>query len=111
MPNKSGFIISFVLSLILFAPKVGAKAPPPNFKVTNEMIYQKLIEIEKRQAVFEEKFKQIDERFEQIDKRFEELREDINKRFDDMFHYLNILVAIFSTFTIKKRECSPLNER
>ena len=67
-------------------------------KVTNEMIYQKLVEIErrvgeieKRQAVFEERFKQIDERFEDIDKRFEdmnkrfeELREDMNKRFEDM---------------------------
>ncbi len=67
-------------------------------KVTNEMIYEKLIKIEKRQAVFEEKFKQIDKRFEDIDKRFaeidkrfedmnrrfEELREDMNKRFEDM---------------------------
>ncbi|RUM42990.1 MAG: hypothetical protein DSY34_00830 [Desulfurobacterium sp.] len=64
------------------------------------MIYQKLIEIEKRQAVFEERFKQIDKRFEQIDRRFEELRADMNQRFDDMFHYLNILAAIFTTFTV-----------
>ncbi len=59
--------------------------------ITNEMIYQKLVdierrvaEIEKRQAIFEERFKQIDRRFRQIDKRFEELREDMNKRFEDV---------------------------
>jgi len=98
-----------------------AETLPPNFKVTNEMIYQKLIEIEKRQAVFEERFKQIDrrfeqidrrfeqvdkrfeqidKRFEQIDRRFEELKADMNQRFDDMFRYLNILAAIFTTFTV-----------
>jgi DNA repair exonuclease SbcCD ATPase subunit len=63
---------------------VAYSAPPPGFKVTNEMIYQKLIEIEQRQAIFDEKFKQIDKRFEQIDRRFEELREDINRRFEDV---------------------------
>ena len=41
------------------------------------MIYQKLIEIEKRQAVFEERFKQ-------IDRRFAELREDMNRRFEQV---------------------------
>jgi len=53
-------------------------------KVTNEMIYQKLIEIEKRQAVFEERFKQIDKRFEDMNKRISELREDMNKRFEQV---------------------------
>ncbi len=75
-----------------------AKEKEFKIKVTNKMIYEKLIKIEKRQAVFEEKFKQIDKRFEDIDKRFaeidkrfedmnrrfEELREDMNKRFEDM---------------------------
>ena len=89
----------FVFLFFSFLPAaVGAKTLPPNFKVTNEMIYQKLIEIEKRQAVFEERFKQIDRRFEQIDrrfeqidrrfeqvdKRFEELRTDMNRRFEEM---------------------------
>jgi nitrate reductase NapE component len=83
------------------------------FKVTNEMIYQKLIEMEKRQAVFAERFKQIDKRFEQIDKRFEdvnkcfeELRADMNKRFEqvdkrfeEMMSFLKIIVGIFTTLT------------
>ena len=69
------------------------------------MIYQKLLdierrvsEIEKKQAIFEERFKQIDrrfrelkddmnKRFELIDKRFEDMNkrfEDMNKRFEDI---------------------------
>jgi len=86
--KKAGML---VLILTIFLPSIGFSAPPPNFKVTNEMIYRKLIEIEERQAVFEERFKQIDKRFEQIDKRFEdmnkrfeELREDMNKRFEQI---------------------------
>ncbi|NPA53059.1 MAG: hypothetical protein GXO21_00145 [Aquificae bacterium] len=90
-------------------------------KITNEMIYQKLIEIEKRQVIFEERFKQIDRRFEQIDKRFEQidkrfedinkrfeqinkriddLREDMNKRFEQMFTFLWIITGIFTTLTL-----------
>ncbi len=62
--------------------------------ITNEMIYQKLVdierrvvEIEKKQAVFEERFNQIDKRFEDINGRFEDINkrfEDINKRFEDI---------------------------
>jgi hypothetical protein len=80
--------LRFPISLIvLMFPLSVYSAPPPNFKVTNEMIYQKLIEIEQRQAVFDERFKQIDKRFEQIDKRFEDINkrfEDVNKRFEDV---------------------------
>jgi biopolymer transport protein ExbB/TolQ len=96
-----------ILLVTLFLPSVAFPALPPNFKVTNEMIYQKLVEIEKRQAVFEERFKQIDKRFEQIDKRFEqidkrfeqvdrrleELREDMNMRFEQHLKYLGWLIA------------------
>jgi nitrate reductase NapE component len=78
-----------VLLIGLLLPSLAYSAPHPSFKVTNEMIYQKLIDIEQRQAIFDERFKQIDNRFEQIDKRFEdmnkrfeELREDMNKRFE-----------------------------
>ena len=111
----------FVLLVTLLLPSVAFSSLPPNFKVTNEMIYQKLVEMEKRQAVFGEKFKQIDRRFEQIDKcfeqidkrfeqidrrfeqidrrfeqidrRFEELREDINRRFEQHLTYLGWLIA------------------
>ena len=76
-------------------------------KVTNEMIYQKLVEIERRvgeiekkQAVFEERFKQIDRRFEDIDKRFGELREDMNKRFDQLYTFLWIITGIFTAIMV-----------
>ena len=75
-------LILLVLSILL--NPILSFAKTTGFKVTNEMIYQKLIEIEKRQAVFEERFKQIDKRFEQIDKRFEESRADMNKRFEQV---------------------------
>jgi hypothetical protein len=61
-----------IFLLILFPARGYSKE---GLRVTNEMIYEKLIEIEKRQAIFEEQFKQ-------MDRRFEELREDMNKRFE-----------------------------
>ena len=100
-----------ILLVVLLLPSGAFSVPLPNFKVTNEMIYQKLTEIEKRQAVFEERFKQIDKRFEQIDKRFEqidkrfeqidrrfeqidrrfqELREDMNKRLEELREDMNM---------------------
>jgi len=79
-------------------------------KITNEVIYQKLIdierrvvEIEKRQAVFEERFKQIDKRFEQIDKRFEDMNkrfEDMNKRFEQIINFLWIITGIFTAIMV-----------
>jgi len=50
-------------------------------KVTNEMIYEKLLAMEKRQAVLEARFQEFKE---SVDKRFEELREDMNKRFEQV---------------------------
>ena len=99
-------ILIFLALSILLSP-VLSFAKNTGFRVTNEMIYQKLIEIEKRQAVFEERFKQIDKRFEQIDKRFEELRadmnkrfEDMNKRFDEMMSFLKMIVGIFTALVV-----------
>jgi nitrate reductase NapE component len=84
-------MIIAVLLIALLIPSIAFSAISKEFKVTNEMIYQKLVEIEyrvveieKKQSVFEEKFKTIDKRFEDVDKRFEELREDMNRRFEDM---------------------------
>ena len=110
-----------MLLIALLLPSVTFSAPTPNFKVTNEMIYQKLVETEKRQAIFEERFKQIDrrfdqidQRFEQIDKRLEELREDMNKsfelidkrfedineRFDQLINFLWMITGIFTTIMV-----------
>ncbi len=107
----SGLILSIILCGQVFAAQ-------PTEKITNEMIYLKLLEIEKRQAVLEvqfrefktsvdRRFQQVDKRFEelredmnkrfeQVDKRFEELREDMNKRFDQLYTFLWIVTGIFS---------------
>ena len=112
---------TLTLIIAVLLPCTGFTAARPNFKVTNEMLYQKLIEIEKRQAVFEERFKQIDrrfeelredinKRFEQVDKRFEDINkrfEDINKRFeevnarfDQIVNFLWMLTGIFTAIMV-----------
>jgi len=94
----------FILLVTLIFPLSVYSAPPPNFKVTNEMIYQKLIEIEQKQAVFDERFKQIDKRFEQIDKRFEAIDkrfEDMNRRFDQLYTFLWIITGIFTAIMVR----------
>jgi hypothetical protein len=69
-------LIVGVLMVILFTPPVYAS------KVSNEMIYRKLLEMEKRQAIMEVEFKvfrkQVDERFDSVRERFD----SIDKRFD-----------------------------
>ena len=88
-------ILIFLALSILLSP-VLSFAKNTGFRVTNEMIYQKLIEIEKRQAVFEERFKQIDKRFEQIDKRFE----DMNKRFEEQNQLFRWIVGILGGIVV-----------
>ena len=89
--RKVIWLMIMVVLILTGAFDVTYGSSDQRLKVTNEMIYQKLVEIErrvgeieKRQAIFEERFKQIDKRFEDMNKRFEELREDMNKRFEDM---------------------------
>lgn len=109
---------------VLFSPSF-VKAQQQYVKVTNGMIYQKLIEIEKRQAVLEAEFKasreetnrrfedvnkrfedlekNIDKRFEMIDKRFEDINrrfDDINRRFNELINFLWMITAIFTTLTL-----------
>ena len=101
----------FILTIVLLLPLTVYSAPLPNFRVTNEMIYQKLIQIEQRQAIFDERFKQIDRRFEELredmnkrfedmNRRFEELREDMNKRFEQLYTFLWIITGIFTAIMV-----------
>jgi len=76
-------------------------------RVTNEMIYEKLLEVEKRlvqlerrQAVLEAQFREfrewVDKRFEQVDRRFQETRADMNARFEQLYTFLWIITGIFT---------------
>ncbi|MDY6861636.1 MAG: hypothetical protein SV062_01440, partial [Thermodesulfobacteriota bacterium] len=60
----------------------------------------KMLEIDKRFEQIDKRFEQIDKRFEQVDKRFSELREDINKRFDQMMDFFYILAGIFTALIV-----------
>ncbi len=100
MRNLFKALMVLVLVLIGTCSVSYGKSRKAEVGVTNEMIYQKLVEMEKRQAIFEERFKQIDNRFKQIDKRFEELREDMNKRFDQLYTFLWIITGIFTAIMV-----------
>jgi predicted PurR-regulated permease PerM len=108
MVRRVRFFTMLFLSILVLGGKVYASS---GMKVTNEMIYTKLLEIEKRQAILEAQFRefkeQVDKRFEQVDKRFEELREDMNKRFEQvdrrfeqLYTFLWIITGIFTTLTL-----------
>ena len=43
---------------------------------------------------------EMDKRFEPIDKRISELREDMNKRFDQMTSFFYILAGIFTSLVV-----------
>ncbi len=99
--------ILVVVSLLLSGTAYGGKRGG----ITNEMIYAKLLEIEKRQAVLEaqfrefkesvdKRFEEVNKRFEQVDKRFGELRGDMNARFDQLYTFLWIITAIFTALVV-----------
>ena len=48
------------------------------------------------EATLQTFMQQVDKRFEQVDKRIEDLREDMNKRFEQMMTFLWILAGIFT---------------
>jgi len=86
----------FLLLFFLFPCAVLAEeVPPPNFKVTNEMIYRELLELKLHQArmeerfeerfkAFDEKFKALDEKFKAFDEKFKAFEEKF-KAFDEKF--------------------------
>ncbi len=111
--NRVGLVLA-VMGLLLSGAAYGEEGG----RITNEMIYAKLLEIEKRQAVLEaqfrefkesvdkrfeevnKRFEQVDKRFEQVDRRFGELREDMNARFDQLYTFLWIITAIFTALVV-----------
>ena len=53
-------------------------------------------QVDKRFEQVDKRFEQVDKRFEQMDKRIDDLREDMNKRFEQMMTFLWILAGIFT---------------
>ena len=93
----------FSVLLLVFLISAGVGYGGEGLRVTNEMIYEKLLEMERRQAVLEAQFREfkesVDRRFEQVDRRFEELRADMNARFEQLYTFLWIITGIFATLT------------
>ncbi|RLA94037.1 MAG: hypothetical protein DRG25_03355 [Deltaproteobacteria bacterium] len=69
-------------------------------KVKIGEIDKRFEQIDKRFEQVDKRFEQVDKRFEQVDKRIEELRQDMNKRFEDMFNFLYILSGIFTSLVV-----------
>jgi len=69
-------------------------------KVKIGEIDKRFEQVDKRFEQVDKRFEQVDKRFEQVDKRIEELRQDMNKRFEDMFNFLYILSGIFTSLVV-----------
>ncbi len=107
-------LLLFITALFI----TGTSQAKENVKITNEMIYQKLIDIDKRLTILETQFRDFKEetnkRFNFIDKRFESMQnymdkrfdavdkrfDDINKRFEQLYTFLWIITGIFTTLTL-----------
>ena len=98
--RKVIWLMTLVVLILTGAFDVTYGNSDQRLKVTNEMIYQKLIEIERRVVEIEKKQAVFEERFKQIDKRFEELREDMNKRFEQLYTFLWIITGIFTAIMV-----------
>ena len=94
--RKVIWLMTLVVLILTGAFDVTYGNSDQRLKVTNEMIYQKLIEIERRVVEIEKKQAVFEERFKQIDKRFE----DMNKRFDQLYTFLWIITGIFTAIMV-----------
>ena len=94
--RKVIWVVILVVLILTGAFDVTYGNSDQRLKVTNEMIYQKLIEVERRVVEIEKKQAVFEERFKQIDRRFE----DMNKRFDQLYTFLWIITGIFTTIMV-----------
>jgi len=98
----SGIVIISLYFVVLFIC-VPALAEDGFTQKDRELLIElkvKIGEIDKRFEQVDKRFEQVDKRFEQVDKRIEELRQDMNKRFEDMFNFLYILSGIFTSLVV-----------
>ena len=114
-------LLLFITALFI----TGTSQAKENVKITNEMIYQKLIDIDKRLTVLETQFRDfkeetnkrfnfidkkfesmqnyMDNRFDMIDKKFDDVNkrfEDVNSRFDYIIQFLWMITGVFTTITV-----------
>ncbi len=87
----SNIVFLFNILLLILTPLAYASDNSGATAFTQED-RERLIRLEVTMKEFKES---VDKRFEQVDKRFEDLREDMNKRFDQMMNFLWIIVTIF----------------
>ena len=59
-----------------------------------ERILNVELELKNQRDLIEKILYQIDKRFEQVDKRFEELREDMNRRFSQLFWFIGLFIPL-----------------
>ena len=85
--------INCILILLFLLPEIPCFGGQTGFTQEDR---ERLVRLEATLKVFME---QVDKRFEQVDKRISELREDVNKRFEEMINFLWMLVGIFTTLT------------
>ena len=79
--------VTIVVAFLICLVGVGvAYSKDQTFTVTNEMIYQKLLEIEKKQAVLEAQFR--------------EFKDQVDKRFEQLYTFLWIITSIFTALVV-----------
>jgi nitrate reductase assembly molybdenum cofactor insertion protein NarJ len=88
-------VLTLVILFVLTICTTGIRAQTVSPRTDREL----LIELRTRIIEMDKRFEQIDKRFEQVDKRFTELREDMNKRFEQIMSFVWILAAIFGAMT------------
>jgi predicted nucleic acid-binding Zn-ribbon protein len=89
-------VAALLLSLFIFTPGLyGQTGFTQQDRETLIELKVTLREMDKRFEQIDKRFEQVDKRFEQVDKRISELREDMNKRFEQMMSFVWIVATIF----------------
>ena len=86
------FISVIILLLIMFS---GALSSAEDGFTQKDR--ELLIELRLKMGEIDKRFGQVDKRFEQFDKRISDLRQDMNRGFDLLNHFLYILAGIFTS--------------
>jgi len=98
----STIILLSLVGFICYVPAIQAEENSFTQKDRELLIRldERLNQIDKRFEQIDKRFEQVDKRFEQVDKRFEELRQDMNKRFEQLMNFMWILAGIFTSLVV-----------